>query len=167
MNLAALSVALTVISSTAQPNTPAGVCSLPESTPLQIELVDAVSSAKATIGDEFRVKLAKPAIVDGRVVLPADTPGIGQVIHAMKKKNGGRAGELILATRYLLIGDIRVPVRGFRINATGGEISGYLLVDATAVPTREGLETEVPVGTVAGAKVAQAVMLPCPEVPQR
>ena len=146
---------------------PSDDCALPEAAPLEIEVVDTVASEKANAGDKFRVRLAAPVMVDGRLVLSAGTPGIGQVIHAMKRKTGGRAGELILAARYLQVGDVQVLVRGFRINVTGRQISGSTVVmGVTALETREGLETEVPAGTVASGKVAQATVVPCAEAPQ-
>lgn len=139
-------------------------CSLPEGTPLEIEVIEPVASQTAAIGDKFRIRLYRPVVVSGMTVLSAGALGVGQVIHVMRPKGGGRAGELILAARYLEVGSVHVPIRGFRINSTGREIYGSTYVSGvTVLETRDGQETVVPAGTVSLGRVAQTTLVVCKE----
>eukprot|EP01035_Chromulina_nebulosa_P001088 gene1089-biopygen932 len=76
---------------------------VPGGTPLIVELVDKIGSRHAHTGDHFRIRLAEPLTIDGRVVLPAGTAGEGEVVQAKAATFSGSPGELILAARYLAL----------------------------------------------------------------
>jgi hypothetical protein len=56
----------------------------------------------------------------GSVVAPAGTPGVGEVVHAAHASFGGKAGELILAVRYLELNGTRIPLRSLPIRTQTG-----------------------------------------------
>lgn len=129
--------------------------------PVTIELVDAVSSKTAVNDDMFRIRLAADVTVDGVVILPAGTPGQGQVVHAAKARAMGKGGELILAARRIDCGGVAVPLRGMRLSVTGDQLPGAALAASMVVPFAgvlvSGGNREVPVGNRAAAKVAAPV----------
>lgn len=94
----------------------------PKARPILITIDGEVGSKISEARDFFPIKLAQPVVIDGVEVLPAGIEGEGQVVHADRAGFGGRAGELILAARYLLHGDRRIDLRSFRFIEEGDEL---------------------------------------------
>ena len=67
---------------------------------------------------------AEAVVIDGKEVIPAGTTGQGQIVHAAKSGWGGKAGELIVAVRYIDYNGVHIPLRRFRINAKLGTRNG-------------------------------------------
>jgi hypothetical protein len=149
-----------------------GCCAIPALTPVDIEFTQPVTSKDNHPGDRFTFRLAEPIVVDGRVLAPAGTPGVGEVVHAARARAMGKAGELILAARYLDLGGQRVPLRTFRYGRSQGkDPSGSLMaantVAAAVLPIAglasffiAGGDVRVPAGTRATAKVAAETIVP-------
>lgn len=127
-------------------------------TPVEIEIAEELSSKTAKIDAFFRIRLAAPIMEGDRIVVPAGTPGVGQVVHAAKSGYGGKAGELIVAARYLEIGSVRLPLRRFRLGAAGDHRSGEAFAASMVVPFGgmfvSGGEVTFPAGMRASAIVA-------------
>jgi hypothetical protein len=128
-------------------------------TVIELELAEPVSSRIGKHGDRFAFRLHAPVLLDGVVVLPAGTPGVGEIVHADRARGGGKPGELILAARYLELGDVHLPLRGMKLGLAGKDNSNRTMAVAIALgPIAHfihGGEIEIPVGTVAQAKLAQ------------
>lgn len=141
-------------------------CTVPALTVIAIEISEALSSNRSKSRQMFAFTLAEPLTVDGHLVAPKGTPGVGEVVHAAKSGIGGKAGELILAARYLDLDGTRVPLRSLKAGAgQGKDNSGAVMtggmVAAAALPVAAlagffitGGEVRVPQGTPATAKVA-------------
>ena len=86
---------------------------IPINTPIVFEFVTTLDSKKSNIDETFPIRLLRPILIDGGVAVAEGTMGAGQVVHAAKAGFGGRAGELIVAVRYL-------DHRGVRIRRGGG-----------------------------------------------
>lgn len=134
---------------------------VPADTPVWLETVQPLSSAALKRGDAFALRVAEPVVVDGVVVVPAGAACHGEVIHADRSRGGGRAGELLLAARYIEVDGHRIGLRGFRIAATGdqkmGATMGVMLVGGPLAFFVRGTEIEIPSGTRAQARVAGPV----------
>jgi hypothetical protein len=120
-----------------------------------------VASNTHVHGNRFRLEVAEPVVVDGVVVIPAGAACIGEVVHAGKAGFGGKAGELILATRFVRVGDREVRLRSFtasngsdRVNLAMG--LSYVLVGLFV----QGKNIAVPAGTDVYAKIAADSELP-------
>jgi len=111
--------AAALASSVASPVSPAAMVALPAGTPIEFEFVKGLSSRIARQGELFPIRLSQPVTVDGLTVLPAGTPGVGEVIHAAKSGWGGKAGELLVTVRYLDVAGVHVPLRRFRRGGLG------------------------------------------------
>ena len=57
--------------------------------------------------------VAEDVRVGNAIVIPAGSAGEGEVIHAARSGAGGKAGELIVAARYVQVGDVIVRLRSF------------------------------------------------------
>lgn len=127
--------------------------------PLELELLEAVSSGQHKNGDRFALRLAAPLLADGAEVIPAGTTGIGEVIHASPSRAGGKPGELLLAARHLEFSGRLVPLRAMKLSARGkDQVNASLAVSVVTGPFGlfvRGGEIEIPAGTRAQAKLAQ------------
>jgi hypothetical protein len=111
---------------------------IPALTPVVVEILTELSSKTSEKGDTFRLRLAEPVMLDGVEVLPAGTPGLGEVIHAKKNGGAGAAGELVLAARYLEVGDARLPLRSLKFDAMArnrmGTVEALTIASAAVAP---------------------------------
>jgi hypothetical protein len=144
--------------------------SLPALTPVSIEVLAALGSKTSKTGDTFPIRLAAPIMLDGKEAIPAGAAGLGEVVHAKKSGGMGAAGELVLAARYLEVGDRKLRLRSLRLVPQGksaiNRVGGFNAASA-ASPLPIGLigffiqggQAAVPPGTIAEAKTAEAFVL--------
>lgn len=144
---------------------PASSLRLPANTVVELKTLDEVSSKTSKPKDFFRLRVAEDVRVDGRVLIPAGTEAIGQVVHAAKSGAGGKAGELILAARAIKLpqGDVKLR-SGF--GAAGQQRTGAALATSIAVGVFglfvHGKDLLLPAGTPVSARVAENTDLPLP-----
>ncbi|MFL9841506.1 hypothetical protein ABS767_11070 [Sphingomonas sp. ST-64] len=112
-----------------------------------VEIAEPLSSRSAVVGQRFAITLAEP-IVDagGQVVIRAGTTGEGEVIHARKAGFAGKAGELIVAARFLRCGATEIPLGRFKFGLAGDDHSKAVGVASSAVA---GASVVAPVAGVA------------------
>lgn len=141
--------------------------SIPALTPVEIAIDVALGSKLSTTGETFSFHLAKPLMLNGVEVVPAGTPGEGEVIHAKKGGGGGAPGELVLAARHLQVGNRKLRLRSLKLDALGndkmGTVTGVTAAAAATVPAAAllglfitGGEKTIPMGTILPAKTAEA-----------
>jgi hypothetical protein len=120
--------------------------------------------------DRFAFRLTAPLTIDGHVVAAVGTPGVGEVVHAAHAGFGGKAGELILAARYLDLNGTHVPLRSLQVGPRQGQDNSgtvnTMSLAAAAVPALSligfmisGGEVHVPAGTHANAMIATEIVL--------
>jgi hypothetical protein len=146
-------------------------CLIPGGTIIEIAIDDPLDSKTAVIGQHFAIHLTTPLqLNDGNFVIAAGTRGVGEVIHAAKAHMGGKAGELILIARYLDVGGVQVPLRGFHLGGQGKDNSTLVMAAVISVGIAgmliSGGEKRVPTGTLATAKIAVDTTLPPLPQPQ-
>ena len=147
---------------------PALCCAIPALTEIQFEFLSTINSQANHIGEQFAMQLAEPITIDGKELVPVGTIGSGEIIHAAKSSFGGKAGELILAVRYLDYKGVRIPLRSLRytkgrgtdrgdlsaaVAIAGGAVGGVVALFIT------GGEVNIPAGTKAFAKTASDTIL--------
>jgi hypothetical protein len=145
-------------------------CRVPAGSVLQVELAETVGTAKQKTGDRFALRLAAPLIVNGRVLLRAGTPGVGEVVQASGPGLGGKAAKLVLAADYLTLGARTVPLDGLQLAAAGkGNVTAAEVIGLSGIVLGpigfvgmavQGGNVDFPAGTKAMAKVSDTVMLP-------
>jgi hypothetical protein len=143
---------------------------IPILTPVMLRVDTAISSKTAKRGDRFGLTLAVDLMVDNQVLVPKGTRGEGEVVHAAGVGFGGRAGELILAARFLQLGETRLPLQSFRISKAGANNSAEAIgvmaaagaVGAIAALFITGTSAEVAAGQIAIAKTAVAFSIAPP-----
>ena len=146
----------------AQPHVAAGAV-------VDIEVTELISSKVHKIGDKFALKLAYPILLDGKVVVPAGTTGVGQVIDAAPAGALGRPAKLLLAARYTLdFNGAQIKLRTLQLGRVGVD-NGDTIMAMSFVPVvglasmfMHGGEIEIPVGTRAQAKLVADLDIPLP-----
>ena len=94
-----IALLVTILPATALAQDTAALVTVPALTPVTVRLEELISSNKNKPGDRFRITVAEDVRVGEQLVIPAGSPGEGEVIHAAKSGAGGKAGELILVAR--------------------------------------------------------------------
>ena len=136
---------------------------VPALTPVLIQLDEEISSERNKGGDRFRLRVAADVRVGDALVIPAGSIGEGEVIHAQKAGFGGKAGELIVAARFVSVGGRRVRLRSFSAGAgeqhTDWALRTGVLVSLPALLIQGGVLI-MPRDMVANARTAAALSLP-------
>ena len=96
---------------------------IPEGTQLSMAFDDEVSSASATVGDEFTIESLDPITLPNGQMLPAGFKGVGEVTAAHKRGMMGKGGELSVRLDYLKIGSTHVRLRGAK-GGSGNDSTG-------------------------------------------
>lgn len=153
--------AVAAVEATAVEPTAGAPVVIPMNTTVMIQLDAAVSSRTATRGDMFPISLAEPVRLGETEIIPAGIAGEGQVVHSAGTGFGGRAGELIVAARYLMWGDRRIPLRGMRISTAGRNNTAEAIALGQLIPLGgflvTGTSVDLPVGQIAVARFAEDV----------
>ncbi|HEX7803656.1 MAG TPA: hypothetical protein VF471_12960 [Pseudoxanthomonas sp.] len=138
-------------------------CRIADGTAVTIEILEPLSSALVKRGDKFRLRLAEPVLAEGKSVLAAGVEGMGEIVHAEKSRSGGKAGELLIAARYLETSGTQVPLRGLKLGGRGKDNTNAAMATAFAVGPLalfvRGREIVIPAGTLAQAKIAKELHL--------
>lgn len=137
---------------------------VPALTPVAVRLEEPISSNKNKPGDRFRITVAEDVRVGDALVIPAGSVGEGEVVHAAKSGAGGKAGELILAARFVRVGDIDIRLRSFALGVVGKDqtnnsLAASMVIGPFAMFVKGGVVT-VPPETLGIAKTALEFKLP-------
>jgi hypothetical protein len=137
---------------------------VPALTPVIVRIGEEVSSKIHKPGDQFPITVAEDVRIAEAVVIPAGSVGVGEVIHAAKPGAGGKAGELILAARFLQVADNQVRLRSFALGVAGKDNSETALATSFVIGPFamfvRGGAVVVPRDTLGIAKTALEFKLP-------
>jgi len=138
---------------------------MPALTRVEVKLEEPLSSKTNHTGDHFRLTIVNDVYVGESLAIPAGSEGEGEVVHAAPAGLGGKPGELILAARFVNVGESRIPLHSLRLNATGKGHFDEALVATMLVPRVSGFFISggniiVPRGALAEAAIAEDVQLP-------
>ena len=103
-------------------------------TSVTLRIKQAVTSRTAKRGDYFKIELVNDIWDGSNIAVPAGTMGIGQVVHSAPKGIGGRAGELIIAARYLEAKGRRIVLRKTKFSAAGSDNAGAAIATTMVAP---------------------------------
>lgn len=149
----------------AAPEAVNGAAELAAGTMIEIRIEEAVNSKTHKTGDWYPLSLSQPIMLGDAVLIPAGTTGRGQVVHSAKSSWGGKAGELILAARYLEFEGRQIPLRGMKLGGVGRNNEGLAfgatvaggLVAMPLVFALNGKNADIPAGMLATAKLLEAL----------
>lgn len=140
---------------------------IPQGTPVQIRMIDSLSSASAKEGQTFRATLEQPIVVNGQTLYPKGADVVGQVVQAKSSGRLSAPGELVLALTQIMANGRSYPIaveplmmKGeshAKSNATkiGGGAAAGAIIGAIAGGGK-GAAIGAGVGAAAGTGVAAA-----------
>jgi len=136
-------------------------CLLRADREVHLRLLESIASNTHKHGDRFALEVIEPVTVDGAIVIPAGAKGEGEVVHAAKSGFGGRGGELILASRFVRVGDQQIKLRSFSAGSGNDRVNlalglSYVFVGIFVT----GKEISLSANTNVFAKVAVDTSLP-------
>lgn len=85
---------------------------VPQDTPIELMAPTEVSTATATAGTLFRLRVNKAVVIDGRTVIPVGTLAFGKVLAAIDSGGLGRSGQMSAKLMHVQLGDAEIPVEG-------------------------------------------------------
>lgn len=91
-------------------------------TPVHFMVVSEVTTKTHVAGHRFKLRVDKPVIIDGVVVIPVGATAWGEVLNAKKSGNVGKAGSLEAKLLYIESNGLRIPISG--TNAAKGAGGG-------------------------------------------
>jgi hypothetical protein len=153
--LAFISVAFADESAPASASLQPATYVVPANTEVHLRLLEPVASNTRKHGDRFPLEVVEPVLVDGAPVIPIGARGEGEVVHAARGGFGGKAGELILVSRFVLVGDRTVQLRSFSAGSGKDRTNLALGLSFALVGIFvTGKDIALPAGTDVFAKVA-------------
>ena len=153
----------------AQPAAPSEII-LPALSPVNLVVVDEISSKTAVTGAPVQLKLASPIYVTSDLGVPAGTKVEGMVIHAAKGGMGGKSGELLIGAKRIIVSDtVSIPLRSFKLGPAEGKDNEALAmgmaiaggaIGGVASMFITGGSAKVPAGSAANAKTKADTAIP-------
>lgn len=67
---------------------------------------------KLSVGQRFEVETSEPVFLDGHLVIPVGTPGVGEVTSVTNKGMWGKSGHFDVRLLYLRVGDRQIRLSG-------------------------------------------------------
>lgn len=104
------------------------------------------------VGQRFEVDTSEPVSLDGHVVIPVGTPGVGEVTSVRNKGMWGKSGHFDVRLLYLRVGDRQIRLSG-TLDDKGvaggwgaGAVSAIVFLPAGFFMT--GTSATMPAGTI-------------------
>jgi len=142
---------------------------VPALTPVIVRIDAELSSRTSKSGDRFNIIVAEDVRIGEAVVIPAGAVGEGEVIHAARRGAGGKAGELIVMARFVLVGENQIRLRSFALGAAGQDMSVDSMAASLAFGPfgliQKGGDAFIHQNTVGTAKTALEFKLPAVVAP--
>ena len=136
----------------------ADCCVIKALTPVRLAITNPINSNQAYPGQRFSLTLGEPILLENGRLIPAGTPGEGEVVHAARTGLAGKPGELLLAARFLDYRGVRIPLRSMRFGGSGKDNVGLAMITYAAVGVIglviSGGQVRVLAGAPANAKIS-------------
>lgn len=134
---------------------------LRQDTPVELMALSEVSTAKATPGTIFKMRVNKPIDVDGKTIIPVGTLAYGEVVTAKASGSAGVSGKMTARLLCIRYGDAVIPLEG-EVSAKGqGAGSAGVAVVLVGVMGifHRGNNAKIKAGEIVGGFVREDVSL--------
>lgn len=102
---------------------------LRQDTPLELMAVKEVSTADASAGTRFKLRVNKPVTMEGKVVIPVGAWAFGEVVDAIDSGGLGKSGRMTARLLYVQTGDAQIPLSGdVSAKGTGAGSAGLAIL---------------------------------------
>ncbi len=134
---------------------------LPRDTPVELMAPAEVSTATATAGQIFKLRVNKAVTVGGNVIIPVGTPAFGQVTSARDSGGLGKSGRMSAKLLHIQLGDMAIPLEGeMSAKGTGAGSAGVaILFTGWAGFFHRGNNAKIKAGEILAGFVGEDVAL--------
>jgi hypothetical protein len=135
-----------------------------QDTPVELLAPSEVSTADAAPGLIFKLRVNKPVVVDGVVVIPVGTPAFGQVVSAMDSGGLGKSGRMTARLLAIRLGATEIPLEGeMSARGTGAGSAGVAVLFTGLVGLfHRGNNAKIKAGEILAGFVAKDTPVPMP-----
>lgn len=134
------------------------------------------------VGQRFEVETSEPVLLDGHVVIPVGTPGVGEVTSVRNKGMWGKSGHFDIRLLYLRLGNRQIRLSGTlddkgvaggwgagAVSAVVFLPAGFFMTGTSAVMpagtiVKGSLDEDVPVSFADASSAQPVVATPAPVV---
>lgn len=118
------------------------------------------------IGNRFRIETSDPVVVQGVTVIPAGSPGVGEITDIRNKGMWGKSGRLAARLLYVTVNGRQIRIAGgFDDKGVAGGIGATAVAALVFLPAgffMTGTSAVVPAGTVIKGFIDEDVPLAMP-----
>lgn len=142
---------------------------IPQDTPVELLAPSEVSTATATAGLVFKLRVNKPIEVDGKVVVPIGTPAFGQVVSATDSGGLGKSGRMTAKLLSIRLNGTEIPLQGdVSAKGTGAGSAGVaVLFTGVAGLFHRGNNAKIKAGEIIAGYVAADTVVALPPAASR
>ena len=135
---------------------------LTKDTPVELMAPTEVSTADATPGMIFKLRVNRPVQVNGVTVVPVGTPAFGQVTSAVDSGGLGKSGRMTAKLLSIRLGSTEIPLDGeTSAKGTGAGSAGVaVLFTGVGGLFHRGNNAKIKAGELLVGYVAQDVSIP-------
>lgn len=87
---------------------------------------------KLRVGQRFNIEVSEAVMLNGQVVIPAGTPGVGEISSVRNKGMWGKSGNIEARLLYVRVGDRQIRISGAfndkGVTGTAGVVGAVLLI---------------------------------------
>jgi hypothetical protein len=118
------------------------------------------------VGNRFHIETSEPVVVQGVKVIPAGTPGVGEITDVRNKGMWGKSGHLNARLLYLTVNGRQIRLAGgFDDKGVAGGVGAVAVSAIVFAPAgffMTGTSAKIPAGTVVKAFIDEDVPLALP-----
>ena len=119
---------------------------VPMGTDVRLATAQPLSSKTNVKGDLVPLTVTEDVTIEGRVVIPAGTPAVGQISDARAKGAMGMNGRIVIRPLYLQVNGRTVRLTGSE-REKGSVAAGAVVGMAVLGPAFTGRSANIPIGT--------------------
>ncbi|ASK88357.1 hypothetical protein SPHFLASMR4Y_01609 [Sphingorhabdus sp. SMR4y] len=136
---------------------------LPKDTPVHLMVLNEVTTKTHQAGHRFKLRVNKPVMLDGRVIMPVGALAWGEVTAADDSGNVGRSGKMAANLLYVDVNGTRFPISGGTTSkgksGTAETIMGVLALGPLGLFAK-GNNAKIKAGELMTAFTSESVTVP-------
>lgn len=143
---------------------PSGDNTLRAGTTVSVRLLEELTTERkvARVGQRFRMEIAEPVMLNGKVVLPAGSPVQGEITSVRNKGMWGKSGHITARVLYATVGGRQVRLSGTfddkGVTGTAGVVGAIALVPLAGFFVT-GTSARIASGSVVGAYLDEDITI--------
>lgn len=143
---------------------PAGDNVLRAGSTVSVRLLEELTTERklARVGQRFRMEIAEPVMLNGKIVIPAGSPAQGEITSVRNKGMWGKSGHITARVLYATVGGRQIRLSGTfddkGVTGTAGVVGSIALVPLAGFFVT-GTSARITSGTVIGAYLDEDITI--------